>query len=128
MNQAPKSIPRISLLFKFTVFSVLVMLTVWVTLPREQAALAQGPEPEFDISVAASADGSSQIDTGEAKLDGAYFGSAGELAGLEATANGLTVLAGNNAGTYTSPAIASPLANTTDLALLWQTNSTAKAM
>jgi hypothetical protein len=69
--------------------------------------------------VQTAADGSATIQTQEALLDTAYFSANGQLAGLEVTVAGLSLVAGANDGSYTSGVVRSPLAFTTDIAPLW---------
>lgn len=79
----------------------------------------EGVQPAFVGAVQSSPDGSATIVSQEAQLDAAFMGANGQLEGLEATTAGLTLVPGLTEGSYTSGAIQSPLAFTTDMVPLW---------
>lgn len=119
MHQPSRLVRLTQFLAKFAFIAVITMATAMASLPLSDVSFAQGEAPEFNMNAYAAADGSS-IQSAEAIMDVAYLGSNGTLSGLEVTATGLTLAAGSDRGTYTSPVISSPLNNTTDLVPFWK--------
>jgi hypothetical protein len=111
-------------LLKWFIAGFMVLLAISVTLRQTEVLAAQPPQqegdqPTFTGSVQSAEDGSASIISQEALLDLAYLTTHGELSGLSPGVAGLALDGSASEGSYTSPAIHSPLDFTTDLVLLW---------
>ncbi len=102
-------------------FIAIAMLTLLFPSPVAQARPPEqaGDEPGFVSATYVAPDGSATIQSQETRLAPDYMVANGTLEGLELTASGLTLAAGQNVGVYTSNTIQSPLGSTSDIAPTW---------
>jgi hypothetical protein len=99
--------------------SALIFLTILTMLTAAGQTFASSQEPG-EVEALDPAMGSGQaIQSQETLLDAAYFEANGSLDGLTATPAGLALASGQSSGSYTSEAVSSPLAYTTDIVPLW---------
>ncbi len=119
MNQLPITNYQKLWLPGFLMVAIILATLAWTRPTLAHPPQQEGDQPNFTGAVQTSPDGSAVIASQETQLDAAYFAANGQLEGLQVTPGGLALVEGAAEGSYTSPAILSPLGYTTDIVPLW---------
>ncbi|MFN8455434.1 MAG: N-acetylmuramoyl-L-alanine amidase [Anaerolineae bacterium] len=119
MKQLPITNYQKVWLLGFLIAAIILTTLAWTQPSLAHPPQQEGDQPNFTGAVQTSPDGSAAIASQEAQLDAAYFAANGQLEELQVTLGGLALAEGVVEGSYTSPAILSPLGYTTDIVPLW---------